>query len=162
MKKKSCHRVGFGFDSHKFGTKGTLVLGGVRFAGHPALAGHSDGDALLHAVVDALLGAAGLGDIGEYFSDKSAKYKGISSRVLLGEIQKRVKAAGVCPSHVDVTVVADRPRLMSAKPAIRRQLARDLGISAGSVNIKAKTLEGLSWFKPGDGIAVWAVVTAHG
>jgi 2-C-methyl-D-erythritol 2,4-cyclodiphosphate synthase len=157
--KNVCCRTGFGFDSHAFGKKGTLVLGGVVFSGVPALAGHSDGDALLHAVIDALLGAAGLGDIGELFPDTSATFKGISSRVMLRETVATVRKAGFAATHVDVTVLADRPKVTPAKQEIRRVLTSLLGLPESGVNIKAKTAEGLHIFKGSGGVAVWAVAT---
>ncbi len=152
-------RTGFGFDSHLFSRRGTLALGGLPFKGTPALAGHSDGDAVLHAVIDALLGAAALGDIGDMFPDSSKKIKGISSRVLLQRALLRVRAAGFLPEHVDVTVVANKPRLGSLKLKMKNSLARDLKLPASSVNVKAKTQEGLTWFDSPGGIAVWAVAT---
>src|SRR5438128_2209944 len=118
MNSAPCHRTGFGFDSHAFGSRGTLTLGGVRFPGTPKLEGHSDGDALLHAVIDALLGAAAAGDIGEIFPDTAAAYRGISSRRLLAAAYRRVQKAGFLALHIDVTVVADKPRLGSAKARI--------------------------------------------
>lgn len=152
-------RTGFGFDSHAFGSAGTLVLGGIKFAGTPRLHGHSDGDALLHAVIDALLGAACLGDIGDMYSDKSKKLKGIASTKLLAGVLARVRKAGWNPSHVDVTVLADRPRLGTSKKKIKTALARALKISPSAVNIKAKTQEGLQLFDERGGIAVWAVAS---
>src|ERR1041384_281250 len=107
MNRKSCHHTGFGFDSHVFSKKGSLVFGGLKFPQLPALHGHSDGDALLHAIIDALLGACALGDIGSFFPDTDEKYRGISSRVLMRETLKQVKRKGFEPLHVDVTVVAD-------------------------------------------------------
>jgi 2-C-methyl-D-erythritol 2,4-cyclodiphosphate synthase len=154
-------RTGFGFDSHAFGATGTLVLGGVRFPGTPALAGHSDGDALLHAVVDALLGAASLGDIGEFFPDTSKKYRGASSGLFVRETLAALKKNRCTPVHVDVTVVANKPKLMASKPKIKKTLARLLKLPPSAVNIKAKTQEGLTWFAAPGGIAVWAVATVQ-
>jgi 2-C-methyl-D-erythritol 2,4-cyclodiphosphate synthase len=113
-KNKNCY-IGLGFDSHSFGTVGTLVLGGVLFQGTPRLKGHSDGDALLHAVIDALLGAAGLGDIGEMFPDTDNKIKGISSVVMLKKVLAEVRRNKFRVGNVDITVVADRPRLSPHK-----------------------------------------------
>lgn len=155
----SCHRTGFGFDSHVFGDTGTLVLGGVKFPGTPTLHGHSDGDALLHAVIDALLGAASLGDIGDMFPDTSKKSRGISSKILFEKALARVRAAGWSPAHVDVTILADTPRLGPSKLKLKKSLARALKLKPTAVSVKAKTQEGLHWFKNSGGIAVWAVAT---
>jgi 2-C-methyl-D-erythritol 2,4-cyclodiphosphate synthase len=152
-------RTGFGFDSHLFSSRGVLALGGVPFRGTPALTGHSDGDALLHAVIDALLGAACLGDIGDMFPDTSKKLKGVSSRKLLQLALRRVRDAGFSPEHVDVTVLADTPRLGAAKMKMKRALANDLKLPPSAVNVKAKTQEGLALFRAPGGIAVWAVAT---
>jgi 2-C-methyl-D-erythritol 2,4-cyclodiphosphate synthase len=151
--------VGLGFDSHAFGAGGTLVLGGVRFPGVPALAGHSDGDALLHAVIDALLGGASAGDIGEFFPDTSHKWKGASSLKMLNLVLKKTSRDGFHVEHLDVTVVANKPRLTPAKAQLRTRIAKALGLRLASVNLKAKTQEGLSWFPSPGGIAVWAVAT---
>jgi 2-C-methyl-D-erythritol 4-phosphate cytidylyltransferase/2-C-methyl-D-erythritol 2,4-cyclodiphosphate synthase len=152
-------RTGFGFDSHSFSAAGTLVLGGLSFAGTPALKGHSDGDALLHAVIDALLGAAVLGDIGELFPDTDARFKGADSRRLLAAAMERVRDAGFVPAHVDVTVVAEHPRLAPRKAELRAALAGLLGLPTDRVSVKGKTPEGLTLFAPPGGVAVWAVAT---
>lgn len=155
----SLTRTGFGFDSHLFSDRGTLVLGGVKFSGTPTLRGHSDGDALLHAVIDALLGAAVLGDIGDMFPDSAKKLKGISSLKLLQQALQKVHGAGWAPEHVDVTVLANQPRLTPAKLKLKATLAKALGLKMEAVSIKAKTQEGLTWFESPGGIAVWAVAT---
>jgi 2-C-methyl-D-erythritol 2,4-cyclodiphosphate synthase len=152
-------RTGFGFDSHLFSEQGTLALGGLKFPGTPALAGHSDGDALLHAVIDALLGAAALGDIGDMFPDTSKKTKGIASEKMLKAVMARLQKAAFAPVHVDVTVLANIPRLTPVKSKMRNKLAALLGIKPSAVSIKGKTQEGLSIFKSPGGIAVWAVAT---
>ena len=152
-------RTGLGFDSHAFSDGGTLVLGGVSFVGIPALKGHSDGDALLHAIIDALLGAAGLGDIGQMFPDTAAEWKGADSLKLLAAALERVKKAGFTPVHLDTVIVADRPRLSPAREEISRTIARALGLPPESVSIKGKTPEGLALFSgPQGGVAVWATV----
>ena len=156
---KDCHRVGFGFDSHTFGAKGSLRLGGVRFPGHASLKGHSDGDAVLHAIIDSLLGAAGLGDIGDMFPDTSKKYKGASSRILLGQVMGRLKKKKMKPVHIDLTVVADKPKLGPAKKKIQKTISGLLKIPSSAINIKAKTPEGLCLFKPPGGVLVWSVAT---
>ncbi len=159
LKNKKCHQVGLGFDSHAFGERGTLVLGGVRFPGVPALQGHSDGDALLHAVIDAVLGGSSAGDIGEFFPDSSHKWKGASSLRMLKLSLIKTRALGKNVEHLDVTVVADRPRMGPHKLKIRKRVAKAAGLRVECVNLKAKTQEGLKWFKTPGGIAVWAVAT---
>lgn len=163
IKNKNGLRAGLGFDAHDYSTSGTLVLGGVNFPGAPRLRGHSDGDALLHAIIDALLGAAGLGDIGEFFPDSKKSIKGISSRVMLKEVLRKVKRAGLQIVHVDTVVVAAKPKITPAKKRLRARLAADLGISAKNINVKAKTPEGTRILKKGGvatrGIAAWAMAT---
>lgn len=154
-------QVGFGFDSHLFSRSGVLVLGGVRFAACPALKGHSDGDALLHAVVDALLGAGSLGDIGRLFPDSDKTNKGLDSRVMVKKAVALLKSKRWRPAHVDVTVLADRPRLSAAGARIKLELGRLLGLPTAQVSVKAKTQEGLNLFKKPGGIAVWAVATVR-
>ena len=163
MKKtKLCHRVGFGFDSHAYSTAGTLVLGGISFKGVPALKGHSDGDAVVHAVIDALLGAAGLGDIGDLFPDTSKKFRGIDSLKLLKVVHQKVSKKNFRIQHIDVVVVADRPRLAPVKMKMREKLSRLLSLSLSSINIKAKTPEGLCLFQKSGGVATWAIATLSG
>lgn len=159
MKKNRIPRVGIGFDSHVFSHQGTLMLGGLRIPKMAALKGHSDGDAVLHAVIDALLGAASLGDIGDHFPDSSQKLKGVSSALLLKKILKLISKKGFLPVHVDITIVANKPRFTPIKLKMRKQLSRMIGLPVENVSIKAKTLEGLNWFKPQEGIAVWAVAS---
>lgn len=131
-------RVGFGEDSHPFGPGEPLALGGIDFPG-PRLAGHSDGDVVLHAVADALLGAAGLGDLGRLFPADARTPRGIASAELLGEVVARVRVAGLRPAHVDVSIVAARPRLADRLDAIRARLAEVLAIDADQVNVKASS-----------------------
>ncbi len=159
MKSRECHQTGFGFDSHAFSTAGTLVLGGLKFPGIPSLKGHSDGDVLLHALIDALLGGAGLGDMGDFFPDTSARYKGIDSLILLEKALAQVTRKGFRPVHVDMTVVAEKPRLTPVKSKIKVRLARLLKIPPVSFNIKGKTPEGLLLFPSSGGILVWVVAT---
>jgi len=156
---KKCHQVGFGFDSHVFARTGTCKLGGISLRGAPSLKGHSDGDALLHALIDSLCGAAGLGDIGDWFPDTDKKNKGISSRVMLGQIYKKVLKKGLRPVHVDLTVLADKPKISPSKGKIQSALSGMLKIPRSAVNIKAKSQEGLCFFRSPGGIAVWSVVT---
>jgi 2-C-methyl-D-erythritol 2,4-cyclodiphosphate synthase len=135
----SAGRVGFGTDSHPFGPGEPLVLGGLRIEGAPRLAGHSDGDVALHAVADALLGAAGLGDLGRHFPADDRTPAGIDSRVLLGIVAKKVRAAGWATANVDLTIVAARPRLAALLPAMGEAIAAVLDVDASAVNVKAST-----------------------
>lgn len=152
-------RSGIGFDSHAFSGGGTLMLGGVAFPGVPALKGHSDGDALLHAVIDALLGACALGDIGQLFPDTDPALKGTSSLAMLAAALNRVRAAGYSPVNVDVVVVADRPKLAPARERMCAAVATAIGVEPGAVSIKGKTQEALRWFDDAGGVAVWATAT---
>lgn len=156
-------RTGIGFDSHAFSDAGTLVLGGVSFPGVPALRGHSDGDALLHAIIDALLGAAGAGDIGELFPDTAPDTQGISSVAMLSVALERVRAKGLEPANIDAVVVADRPKLAPSRAHMSAVIAKAVGIPSDAVSLKGKTQEGLTWFAGGSGgIAVWATATLKG
>lgn len=149
---------GFGFDSHAYSTSGHLSLGGLKIKNLPALKGHSDGDAVIHSLVDALLGAAGLGDIGEFFPDTSKKWKGAESRLFLNKtIQKIEKTFNV--RHVDITILAERPKLSPIKTEMKKYLAKLLKVKPSQVNIKAKTPEGLQIFTEAGGVAVWSLVT---
>jgi 2-C-methyl-D-erythritol 2,4-cyclodiphosphate synthase len=154
-------RTGFGFDAHDYSLGGTLALGGVNFPGHPQLRGHSDGDALLHAVIDALLGASGLGDIGELFPDTKKSIKGISSRVMLKNVVKKIRSKGFAIKHIDTVVVAAKPKLTPMKKKMRMRIASDVGVSVEAVNIKAKTPEGTRLLSEAGGIAAWAVATLN-
>jgi 2-C-methyl-D-erythritol 2,4-cyclodiphosphate synthase len=137
-------RIGLGMDSHPFGAGGPLVLGGIRIEGAPRLAGHSDGDAALHAVADALLGAAGLGDLGRLFPSDSRTPVGIDSRVLLAAVAEKVSAAGWTAGNVDLTIVAARPKLAALLPSMCEAIAVAIGVPVSAVNVKASTgnLEG--------------------
>ena len=157
--KKFLFPTGFGFDSHTFSKTGTLVLGGLHFPGVPILKGHSDGDALLHALIDSLLGAAALGDIGDHFPDTDKSTRGVASHMILRRVLHEIHQAGYRPAHVDITVLADRPRLSPHKEKMAHRLSRLLGLSRKSVNIKAKTSEGLIFFKKPGGVAVWSLAT---
>ncbi len=155
---RSAYRVGLGTDIHRLVPDRKLLLGGVEIPFEKGLLGHSDGDALFHAVIDAALGGAGLGDVGEMFSDKDARWKGADSRQLLLGALARVRAAGFEVVQVDVTVRAEAPRLSPHKAAIRSSLASALSLEEARVNIKAKTNEGLDAIGRGEAIAVDAVV----
>lgn len=135
------YRVGLGHDTHRLAANRALILGGVRIEHERGLLGHSDADILLHAVTDALLGAAGMGDIGDAFPDTDPAYAGIDSAVLLAGALARVRAAGWQPVNLDCTIFAQRPKLATHKPAIRQRLAELLGLPVDSVNVKAKTGE---------------------
>jgi 2-C-methyl-D-erythritol 2,4-cyclodiphosphate synthase len=152
-------RVGIGYDSHRFAAGGPLVLGGIRIPGEEHLAGHSDGDAIAHAVTDALLGAGAQGDIGEMFSDRDPANRGRDSLDMLRAAVARLQAAGVRPRQVDVTVIAERPRLAPHRDAMRAALAAVLGLTDRDVSIKGKTNEGMGWIGRGEGLACIAVAT---
>lgn len=151
-------RVGQGFDVHPLVTGRDLILGGVKIPHPKGLAGHSDADALLHAVCDACLGAAGLGDIGKHFPDTDAQYKGIDSRELLRRVRHAIRAAGWETINVDATVIAQAPRLAPYMPLMAQNIAADLRIETAAVNIKATTTERLGFAGREEGIAAQAVV----
>ncbi|MFN2566302.1 MAG: 2-C-methyl-D-erythritol 2,4-cyclodiphosphate synthase [Gemmatimonadaceae bacterium] len=152
-------RVGIGYDSHAFVDGGPLVLGGVRIPADVRLRGHSDGDAVAHAVTDAILGAAGQGDIGTLFPDTDPANAGRDSMEMLGVAARRVGAAGWRVQQVDVTVVAERPRIAPYRDAMSGALARALGIAPADVSVKGKTNEGMGWIGRGEGLAALAVAT---
>ncbi|NLM37210.1 MAG: 2-C-methyl-D-erythritol 2,4-cyclodiphosphate synthase [Firmicutes bacterium] len=151
-------RVGQGFDVHRLVAGRRLVLGGVEIPAPVGLAGHSDADVLIHAVMDALLGAAGAGDIGELFPDTDPAYSGIDSTLLLREVMARLAAAGLKPVNLDVTVIAQKPKLAPYRGAIRQRLAALMGLAENAVNVKATTTEGLGFTGREEGIAAQAVV----
>jgi 2-C-methyl-D-erythritol 2,4-cyclodiphosphate synthase len=151
-------RVGIGYDIHRFEDGRPLILGGVEFLGETGLAGHSDADALLHAIIDAMLGAAGLGDIGQHFPTDDPQWSDTSSLVLLARALAFVREAGFALENVDATVIAEEPRLSPQSPAMRERIAHALGVEVGRVNVKATTNEGLGDIGRGEGIAAMAVV----
>lgn len=151
-------RVGQGFDVHAFAENRKLILGGVEVAHHLGLAGHSDADVLIHAICDALLGAAGLGDIGHHFPDNDPKYAGIDSTKLLSEVMHSLLEKGLKVGNLDATVIAQKPKLAPYIPAIRERLAGLLGVEMSLCNIKATTTEKLGFTGRGEGIAAQAVV----
>jgi len=152
-------RTGIAYDSHRFGESGgRLVLGGVEVPGERGLIGHSDADVVSHALADALLGAAGLGDIGEHFPDDDPQWAGADSIELLRRIARLLLADGWRPVNADLTVVAERPRLAPLKAEMAARLARALGVDAPRVNVKATTNEGMGFVGRGEGIAVVASV----
>ena len=150
-------RIGIGYDIHRLKKGLKLRLGGVTVPHTHGLEGHSDGDALLHAIVDALLGAAGLGDIGGYFSDKDPRFKNVDSRFFLNAIREMLSKKKWEILNVDAVIIAEKPNLSAFKKAICRNIAGELGISASQVNVKAKTNEGLGPVGKGKAIACYAV-----
>ena len=151
-------RIGQGFDAHAFREGGELVLGGERIPHTHSLAAHSDGDVVLHALCDALLGAAALGDLGHHFPDTDPKYAGISSRQLLSEVAVMLYEEGYRILNVDLTVIAQRPKLAPHIPAMRANIAADLGLRPNRVSVKATTTEGLGFTGREEGIAALAAV----
>lgn len=147
-------RVGIGYDSHRFGEGGPMRLGGIDIPSDRHCAGHSDGDAICHAVTDAILGAAGLGDIGEMFPDTDAANKGKDSVVMLDAAVQRLHAAGWRVGNVDITVITQRPKIGPHRAAIRERLAAVLQVSAAEVFVKGKTNEQLGWIGREEGLAV--------
>ena len=152
-------RVGIGYDSHRFADGGPLVLGGIRIPGDVHLAGHSDGDAVAHAVTDAVLGAAAAGDIGEMFSDQDPANAGRDSIDMLRRAVARVRALGWLVANVDVTVVAERPKIGPHRDAMRGALAEALGVDGSAVSVKGKTNEGMGWIGRGEGLGCVAVAS---
>ena len=150
-------RVGHGFDVHAFAEGRRLIIGGVDIPCERGLAGHSDADVLLHAICDALLGAAGLGDIGRHFPDSDPRYKGIDSRELLRHVAALLAEAGWRTGNVDATIIAQAPRMAPHIPGMRVNIAADLGLEAEAVNVKATTTERLGFTGRGEGIAAEAV-----
>ena len=150
-------RIGQGFDTHALVGGRELVIGGVRIPYEKGLAGHSDADVLIHAVCDALLGAAGLGDIGAHFPDTDARYKGIDSRKLLREVAQLLRQRKLRVANVDATIIAQAPKMAPHIAAMRANLASDLGVAPDAVNVKAKTTEKLGFTGRGEGIAAEAV-----
>lgn len=151
-------RVGLGYDSHRFQPPGPLVLGGVRIPYDNHLHGHSDGDAVCHALIDAMLGAAGAGDIGDMFSDRDPRNLGRDSVEMLVEASRRIRDQGYRLTQADVTIIAESPRLSDHKPLMRSRLASALELDERQINVKAKTNEGLGWIGRGEGIAAIAIV----
>ena len=150
-------RIGHGFDVHAFAEGRRLILGGVEIPHDRGLLGHSDADVLIHAICDALLGAAGQGDIGRHFPDSDPRYKGIDSRELLRHVAGLLDARGWRVGNVDATIIAQAPRMAPHIPAMRERLAADLGISVEALNVKATTTEKLGFTGRGEGIAAEAV-----
>jgi len=152
-------RIGLGFDIHPFAPGRRLVIGGVEIDHTVGLAGHSDADVLLHAIGDALLGAAALGDIGQHFPPSDPQYRDISSLVLLGRVRCLVEEAGYTIGNVDASVIAEGPKLSPHYAGMRQRIADCLGIGMGQVSVKATTAEGLGTLGRGEGMAAFAVAT---
>jgi 2-C-methyl-D-erythritol 2,4-cyclodiphosphate synthase len=152
-------RVGQGVDVHPFREGRDLVLGGVRIPHHLGLDGHSDADAVIHALCDALLGTLALGDIGHHFPPSDPRYRGKDSRFFLREVASLVRSKGYRPHQVDVTILAERPRISPHIPAMVAELSSCLGIDPADVSIKATTTERMGFTGREEGIAVWAVAT---
>lgn len=152
-------RVGIGYDIHRFGADRPLVLGGVAFPGEPGLAGHSDADPVMHAIADAILGAAALGDIGEHFPDTAPEWEDADSAQILAEAARlALERRGLRPLNVDVNIIAEHPRLAEKKGDIRARLAEILIMPAEDVSVKARTAEGLGPVGRGEAVEVQAVV----
>ena len=155
-------RTGLGYDRHRLTEGRRLVLGGVELPGERGLDGHSDADALTHAVIDAVLGAAGLGDIGMHFPDTDERWRGADSIELLRTAVGSVRGAGYTVVNVDVTIVMETPKLGSARERMRARLADALGVDPSRVNVKATTGEGIGFVGRGEGVAALAIATLDG
>lgn len=151
-------RIGHGYDAHRFAAGERLVLGGVEIPHDKGLAAHSDGDVALHALCDALIGAAGAGDIGKHFPDNDPRYENIDSRILLRSVIETLGGDGFRVGNADVTIIAEEPRLSTYVAQMRSNIAADLGIDAARVNVKATTTEKMGFVGRAEGIAAHAVV----
>jgi len=152
-------RVGIGYDSHRFAPPGPMILGGVSIPADVHLHGHSDGDAIAHALTDAILGAAGAGDIGQLFPDTNPTNKGRNSMEMLRMAVERINAGGWRVSQVDVVVVAEQPKIGPHRESMRIALAAALGVKETEISIKGKTNEGMGWIGRGEGLGCMAVAT---
>ena len=155
-------RAGIGYDLHRLAEGRKLILGGVEIPFHKGPVGHSDGDALAHAICDALLGAAGLGDIGTHFPDTDPKWKDVSSLRFLERVRELLAEQRLRIAHVDAVIITEKPKLGPHFPAMREALAKSLEISASAINLKAKTNEGVDAIGRGEAIAAQAIVTLEG
>jgi 2-C-methyl-D-erythritol 2,4-cyclodiphosphate synthase len=155
--KKPPFRVGQGYDCHALVPGRPLIIGGVNIPHRLGLLGHSDADVLLHAITDALFGAAGLGDIGQHFPDTDPQFKGADSRLLLREAGRRIRAAGYSIGNIDATILAQAPKMAPHLPAMIANIADELGLDPAQVNLKAKTNERLGWEGREEGIAAQAL-----
>ncbi len=150
-------RIGTGYDVHRLAAGRKLMIGGVDIPFEKGLLGHSDADVLLHAICDALLGAAGLGDIGRHFPDTAPKYRGISSLMLLEEVRRLLAEAGFRVNNIDATIVAEKPKMASLIPAMVTNIASAVKVDRSAINVKATTTEGLGFAGRGEGMAAYAV-----
>ena len=151
-------RIGQGFDAHKFKDSGRLVLGGVEIPYDKGMEAHSDGDVVIHALCDALLGAMALGDIGKHFPDTDDTYKGIDSRILLKDVMKKIREGGMKLGNADITVIAQAPKLAPHIKQMREILANDMSTAINNVSVKATTTEKMGFTGRAEGIAVTAIV----
>jgi 2-C-methyl-D-erythritol 2,4-cyclodiphosphate synthase len=154
-------RTGIGYDSHRFEEGRRLVLGGIEVPSDRGLAGHSDADVLTHAIIDALLGAAGLGDIGQHFPDTDERWRDADSMELLVEVCSFLEDHGWTVVHLDATLICEAPKLGPHRDDMRRSLAERAGIRAREVNVKFTTNEGMGWIGRGEGIAAMAIATVE-
>ncbi len=150
-------RIGHGYDVHRFGEGNHLMLCGVRIPFEHGFVAHSDGDVAIHALCDALLGAAGLGDIGRHFPDTRAEFAGIDSRILLRRVIEQLAEQNLCVGNIDLTIIAQAPKMVPHIEAMQKHMAADLGVDVGQVNVKATTTEKLGFCGRGEGIATHAV-----
>jgi 2-C-methyl-D-erythritol 2,4-cyclodiphosphate synthase len=150
-------RIGQGYDAHRFKSGDAIVIGGVTIPFHQGMAAHSDGDVALHALCDALLGAAALGDIGKHFPDTDAAFRGIDSRILLREVHGKLTQLGYRVVNVDLTIIAQAPKMAPHIPVMREFIAADLHVLVDVVNVKATTTEGMGFEGRGEGISAMAV-----
>ena len=155
-------RAGIGYDLHRLAEGRKLILGGIEVPFHKGPVGHSDGDALAHAICDALLGAAGLGDIGAHFPDTDPKWKDVSSLRFLERVRELLIEQRLLIAHIDAVVITEKPKLGPHFPAMREALAKSLGISTSAINLKAKTNEGVDAIGHGEAIAAQAIVILEG
>lgn len=154
-------RIGMGYDVHKLVEGRKLILGGVEIPYEKGLLGHSDADVLLHAIMDALLGAAGLGDIGKHFPDTDPQYKGISSMKLLSHVAELIREKGYVVENIDATIIAQKPKMRPHIPQMEENIAGALGISTDQVNVKATTEEGLGFTGTEEGISSQAICALY-
>ena len=155
------YRVGFGYDSHRLAEGLPLVLGGVKIPSDRGCVAHSDGDVVIHALCDALLGAAALDDIGTHFPDTDPAYKGIDSTLLLQKTVELLRSEGWLVNNVDLTIILEKPKLADYKPLMRARLSELMGVSTDAVCVKAKTNEKMGFVGAGEGVAVTAAVTIY-
>ena len=153
----SASRIGIGVDAHAFSKEAPLVLGGVAFPGEPGLAGHSDGDVVAHALVDAVLGAAGLGDIGSFFPSDEAEWEGASSLLFLERAMTAVREVGYELVNADCVLIGERPRIAAARGQMEERLAGALGVEINRISVRATTTDGLGFTGRGEGLAAQAV-----